>query len=74
MERRSERLNVMRGRVAKFSSTFGVGFIDPNGGGTQVLFTVNAVVGGITLVVGDRVEYDLYAQSSVPEAKRVKRL
>ena len=61
----------MRGRIESYSGKFHVGFIAPTGGGELVLFTLNAVAGGCTPVVGQSVEHELYAQSRKPEAKRV---
>lgn len=62
----------MKGKVKMFNAARGFGFITGDDG-KDVYFHTTSVVGGVTLNVGDAVEYDVEQGERGPNAKNVKK-
>lgn len=63
----------MKGKVKMFNTERGFGFITGDDG-KDVYVHKTAVAGGVTLAVGDTVEYDVETSERGPRANNVKKI
>jgi CspA family cold shock protein len=63
----------MRGKVKMFNAARGFGFITGDDG-KDVYVHMTAVEGGVTLAVGDTVEYEVESGERGPRAKNVRKV
>jgi cold shock CspA family protein len=65
---------VFRGTIAVSPEPDGYGFVEPDGGGGQVLVRAESIESGLRLRVGQAVRYSLADGSFALEAVAVRRL
>jgi cold shock CspA family protein len=58
----------LRGRIAVRPDSAGYGFVQPEGGGGQVLFRSSSIASGVRLRVDEAVEYALTSGTFAVEA------
>lgn len=63
----------MKGKVKMFNAARGFGFITGEDG-KDTYMNVSAIEGGVTLAVGDSVEYEVVQGERGPAAKNVKKI
>lgn len=63
----------MKGKVKMFNAARGFGFITGEDG-KDVYCPVSAIEGGVTLAVGDSVEYEVVESQRGPNAAKVKKI